>query len=227
LRDDFLQWKSLSTPGAALTLKEIGRETKPTEGLLISYELYVTGFSSDGLYDLATWPAGDSAPKTMLIGVSVDKTGRLYCAGKSKDQCKSNGDVPLRVTVLSRPGKPFRYALFNNLPRTNPAAIIATTSIIPEPIESHDGPCSLSVMRLTSLFEVGYLRAMGFTPNSFIDLDGISFGERHIAPLKTDDKGTAEWLLLPFVAGHSHGTTKMKVSGASCSPSLKFNWGEG
>jgi hypothetical protein len=162
----------------------------------------------------------------MLIGVSVDKNGRLYCAGKGKGQCKSQGDVPLRVTAYSAPGKPFRYALFNNLPRTDPAAIIATVTVFPEPIESHDGSCSVTVIRLTSLFEVVYLKAEGFAANSSITRDGVSFGEQHSGTMKTDDKGTATWLLLPFVEGHSSGTTKLKVSGSSCSPSVQFTWGQ-
>ncbi|MBI2682276.1 MAG: hypothetical protein HYX26_03520 [Acidobacteriales bacterium] len=193
LKADFLEWKTLPTHGATLSLIEIGRETNAEEGLLVTYELYATGFPTGGLYDLVVWPAGDPGPKNLLIGVSVDQNGHLYCAGKTVNQCKSNDDAPLRVTAFSRPGKPFRYGLYNNLPRTDPAVIVATVTVIPEPIEA---------------------------------LDGISFGERHGQTIKTDDKGNATWLLLPFVAGHIKGTTKLKVSGGSCSLSTQFDWGE-
>lgn len=225
LRDDFLLWQTLSTPGATLTAKEIERKRDAKEGLLVTYELYASGFPREAVYDLVTWPTGDLIPQTMLIGVSVDKDGRLYCAGKVKGQCKSDGDVPLRVTAFSRPGKPFRYALYNNLPRRSPSAIIATVVLIPEPIESHDGKCSVSVIRLMSLFEVAYLDANGFPPDSPIKLDGnaVTLGSEHA--FKSDKNGHASWLVLPLTDGHTSGTAKVNVSGSSCSQTVEFSWG--
>jgi len=49
---------------------------------------------------------------------------------------------------------------------------------------------------------------------------------KHPIKTKTDDDGNLQFATMPFVSGHTKGTTTMKATGAGCWPSVKFDWGK-
>lgn len=58
-----------------------------------------------------------------------------------------------------------------------------------------------------------------------VSFDSHSYDEKHPLTVQTDANGELHFSLLPFVAGHSKGTTTVKGTG-SCSPALTFDWGQ-
>jgi hypothetical protein len=210
-------WKTkLSSPGASIQAKRVGREGSP-----VSYNLYVSGLPSDVLYTALTWPVGQPEPSPIMSGVTVGKGGILICAGRTPEQCgdPSKKDDPIDFTFNPAKGEPYRLAL-------EAGSYRVTVVIVPDPIVANNKGCTLSVERLLPHFELAYFTGNGFPPDSDVSFDGESYGEKHPIKTKTDGKGNLEFALMPFVSGHRRGTTTVKNVGLNCSPSIKFDWGD-
>ena len=210
-------WRTrLPSPNTSLQAKEVERE-----GSVVRYNLYVSGLPTDKLYSVLSWPVGQAKPSTVFQGLSIGKGGLVICAGRTPGQCvdASEKDGPVDFTFNPAKGEPYRLALYSGDYR---AAIV----IVPDPIIGEDKGCSISVERLLPHFELAYLSGTGFSPNGDVKFDGESYGEKHAISAKADSQGNFSAALLPAVAGHQKGTTTLKGVGMSCSPSLKFDWGQ-
>jgi hypothetical protein len=199
------------------------RKGTPGVDLNVKYELYVCCLPNYLDYDLADWPNYADRPKTEMIGVSLDEDGRVICKGETADQCKftKSGRAPVDFTITNVDrGEPFRFAVFSG-----PRKLIVVGATIPSPIEVEDGPCRIEAIRLMRHFEVAWLKASGFTPSSTLTMDGISYGERQTGTLKANGNGEGEMLLLPFVKGHTAGTSLITVTDGKCAPKISFDWG--
>jgi hypothetical protein len=209
-------WRSkLSSPGASIQLKEVGRQ-----GSLVQYHLYVSGLPSNVLYTAVSWPVTQAKPSPVMEGVSLGKDGIVMCAGRTPEQCgdSSKKDDPIEFAFNAVKGEPYRVALVAG---NDKAAVV----IVPDPIVAKDKGCTLRVERLLPHFELAYLTGSGFPPNSDVSFDGESYGEKHPVNARTDSEGNLQFALMPFVAGHRKGTTTIKGGGTTCSPSIKFEWG--
>jgi hypothetical protein len=209
-------WKTkLSSPGASIRVKEVGRQ-----GSVVQYHLYVAGLPSDKLYTAASWPVTQAKPSPLMEGVSLGKDGIVMCAGRTPEQCgdSSKKDDPIEFTFNAAKGEPYRLALVAG---DDKVAVV----VVPDPIMAKDKGCTLSVERLLPHFEVTYIAGSGFPPNSDVSFDAQSYDEKHPVNTKTDSEGNLQFALLPFVAGHHKGTTTIKGVGTTCSPSIKFEWG--
>ena len=209
-------WRSkLSSPGAFIQVKEVGRQ-----GSLVRYHLYVSGLPFNELYTAVSWPVTQAKPSPVMEGVSLGKDGIVMCAGRTPEQCgdSSKKDDPIEFAFNAAKGEPYRLALVAG---NDKVAVV----IVPEPIMAKDKGCTLSVERLLPHFELAYFTGSGFPPNGDVSFDGESYGEKHPVSTKTDSDGNLQFALLPFVAGHHKGTTTIKGVGTTCSPSIKFEWG--
>lgn len=212
--------QKISSPGASMRAKEIGRR-----GSAVDYLLYVSGLPKDRLYSVQMWPVNRSGPYEAMAGVSLGEDGMVMCTGRMPGECADSSDKTDKdygqaaFTFDSLPGEPNRVALVNGEERV---AIV----IVPNPIVGRDRNCTISVVRLTPRFEVAYLTGSGFTPGSKVLVRGDSYGEKHVNPTVADADGNIRFAIVPFVAGHEKGTTQVTVSGPNCSPSLHFDWGQ-
>lgn len=209
-------WRTkLSSPGASVTVKEVGRQ-----GSLVQYHLYVSGMPSNKLYTVVSWPVTQAKPSATMEGVSLGKDGIVMCAGRTPEQCgdSSKKDDPIEFTFTPAKGEPYRLALVAG---DDKVAVV----IVPDPITADDKKCQLSVERLLPHFEVTYVAGSGFPPNSDVSFDTESYGEKHPFSVKADSEGNLLFALTPFVSGHKKGTTTIKGVGTSCSPQIKFEWG--
>lgn len=116
-------------------------------------------------------------------------------------------------------GEPFRIAVVNGDSK-------ATIVIVPNPIASKYKDCTLEVVRLTARFELAYFTGSGYPPNAEVTFNSESYGEKRTVKTIADDKGAIRFAMLPFVGGHSSGTTKIAATGLACAPSMKFKWGQ-
>jgi hypothetical protein len=211
-----IAWQTkLSSPGASIEAKEVGRQ-----GPVVQYHLYVSGLPAEKLYTVATWPVTQRKPSTLMEGVSLGKDGIVMCAGRTPEQCgdSSKKDDPIEFTFSPAKGEPYRLALVSG---DNRVAIV----IVPAPITVNDKGCTLSVVRLLPGFETAYFSGSGFAPDTEVTFEGRSYDETHPIKTKTDHAGNLQFAILPFVAGHKNGTTVVSDVGTGCSPKLKFEWG--
>ncbi|WP_348260993.1 hypothetical protein P8935_14400 [Telmatobacter sp. DSM 110680] len=210
-------WTSeVSTPGASIRVKEVGREES-----LVRYNLYVSGLPTDRVYTVLTWPIDRRMPYVLLEGVSIGKDGMLMCSGRLQDECDDpspDNHGVVDFAFRSEKGEPNRLALVASDLRV-------TVVIVPNPITAKDKACTLSVERLTPRFEAAYLIGSGYDPNTNITVDSSSYEERHAIQTMADSDGNIRFGIMPFVAGHATGTLYIKAIGSRCSPSMKFDWG--
>src|SRR4051812_37379116 len=80
---EHVRWKTkLSSPGASIRAKEVGRQ-----GSQVQYNLYVSGLPSEKLYTAVSWPVTQAKPAPIMEGVSLGKDGIVMCAGRAREQC--------------------------------------------------------------------------------------------------------------------------------------------
>jgi len=209
-------WETkLSSPGASIRAKEIGRQ-----GSVVRYNPYVSGLPSEELYTALSWPVAQAKPSPIMEGVSLGKGGIVMCAGRKPEQCgdSSKKDDPIDFAFDAAKGEPYRLALVAG---DNKVAVV----IVPDPIRAKDKGCTLSVERLLPRFELAYFTGSGFPPNSDVSFEGRSYDEMHPIKAKTDSERNLQFALMPFVSGHQKGSTTVKGVGMNCSPSIKFEWG--
>jgi hypothetical protein len=211
-------WGSrISTPGASLQAKEAGRD-----GAAIRYNLYASGLPTDRLYSIVSWPVTQGQPSTMLEGASLGKDGVVSCTGRQEGECNDPSNEDHGIVDLAfdpAKGEPFRLALVSGDQR---AAVV----IVPDPIVGKDKECTLNAVRLMAHFEVAYLTGSGYSPGTQASFESESLKEKHSITTSVDGKGDVRFALLPFVAGHTKGTMRIKGVGMGCSPSLQFDWGQ-
>jgi hypothetical protein len=213
-------WERISTPGASVAIKVAGRD-----GPVVRFNLFVTGLPADQLYSVVAWPVTEQKPITVFEGVSLGKNGLVMCTGRRDGECKdpsSPSDPDFGIVDLPiqpAKGEPFRLAVVNGDQR-------AAALIVPSPINVKDRQCTLDAVRLTPHFELAYLTGTGYPPNTEISFESESLGEKHMVKTRADTDGRVRFAMLPFVEGHSHGTTKIRPIDISCSPTLQFDWGQ-
>lgn len=212
-------WTKQSSPGASIQAKESSRHPDA-----VQYRLFVTGLPTDSLYTAWSWPV-NSQPQQVMEGITIGKDGVLSCAGKTPEQCTSpnpgGNDDAIDFTFYPQKGEPYRLAFISQHDPQTRVAIV----LVPKPIEGRDKGCTLNAIRLTPKFELSYITATGFAPNTDLSFDTRSWDEKHLIPGRTDAEGKTDLMMLNGVVGHDRGTTTVKVIGTQCSPSLRFDWG--
>lgn len=214
---EHIAWKSkISSPGALIQAKEVERQ-----GSVVRYSLYVSGLPVDRNYTLVSWPVTQAKPSTVMEGVSLGKEGIVISAGRTPEQCvdPSQKDGPVDFAFSPAKGEPYRIALVSKEYK-------ASVVIVPDPISATDKGCTVSVERLLPRFDLAYFTGSGFPPNIEVSFDSQSYDEKHTVKTKTDSTGGFQFAMLPFVTGHSKGTTGTRPVGIACSPLIKFDWGD-
>jgi hypothetical protein len=210
-------WKmNLGHSGVSIEAKQVAQQ-----GSYVQYHIFVSGLPTDVNYTVLQWPVTKPQPIPAIEGASLGKNGIVMCAGRTEEQCgnRSKPDDPIEFTFNPAKGEPFRLALVSGENR-------ATIVIVPDPISGKDKGCTLSVERLLPHFELAYISGSGFPPDTEINFDSHSYSEQHPLQAKTDSTGNLHFGMLPFVAGHKKGMTAVKAVGTTCSPFLKFDWGQ-
>jgi hypothetical protein len=212
-------WRTLSTPGVSIQAKESSRE----QGIF-QYRLYVTGLPQNQLYTVFNWPVNAQKPSVAFEGVSLGKDGLVSCTGRQEGECEdpdSSSKDAGAVDFTFKPvkGEPFRLALING----DSKALIV---VVPDPITAKDKGCTLDVVRLTPDFELAFFTGTGYPPNLEVTFNSESYNEKHTLKTTSDGDGKLHFAMMPFVAGHPKGATRIAAAGTACSPSLKFDWGQ-
>lgn len=211
-----IAWESkITTHGATIVAKE-----SEHHGNQVSYRLYVTGLPTDRLYTILTWPVTQKELSTAIEGASIGKEGVVMCAGRKKKECgnPATPDDPIDFALNPAPGEPSRLAIASGNFR---AAVV----IVPRSITNSDKACTIEALRLSPNFEIAYITGKGFPPNTDITFLSNSYDEERSNKTRSDADGNLKYVLLPYVVGHSGGTTTIAGKAADCSPKLSFDWG--
>ncbi len=183
--------------------------------------MYATGLPKDGVYTLLTWPVTQRGPSESLRGITFDESGLAVCAG-TPGTCGSpdKPNDPIDVVLKPVPGEPSRLALISA-----DQSIKVFAKIVPIPLRGEDQGCSVEAVLLTPGSELVAIEATGFPANTDVVLDTELEGERHGGKAKIDANGRYMSAVLPFKQGLAHGTAKVSLKAAQCSPSVSFPWG--
>jgi len=212
-----IAWKTrMSNEGASIQVKEIERR-----GSQVHYQLYVSGLPTDQLYNVISWPVTQTSPSNVIQGASLGDGGIVMCAGRTAKECgdSSQKDDPIDFAFDAAKAEPYRLALVAG-------SFKVATVIVPDPIIGKDKNCTITVERLLPHFELAYVSGQGFPPNVEVSFDTQSHGEGHLVKTAVDGQGNLQFALMPFVSGHSKGSTTVKAMGTTCSPSIEFDWGK-
>jgi len=217
------QWfrGQLSTPGIRVELREVFRKRENGQ-LGVQYHVFVSGAPSGQTYTVMEWPVTQAKPTPSTEGVTLGKDGIVMCAGRTPDECGNSEkpDDPIEFTYLPAKGEPYRMGLVSADGRTK-----AFWAVVPDPVQGKDRGCSVEAIRLMPRWEIAMLRVRGFRPSEQVTMSTKSYGESHDARVTVDAEGGFTTAVVRFVTGKSAGRTDVKLLGASCSPSVSFEWG--
>jgi hypothetical protein len=214
-------WGSkMNSPGAAITLKEIGRE-RMQQGTVVHYHLSASGMAGDQVYTLFTTSLGLSSTPA-LEGITFDRSGVAVCAGTPGTCTGEKPNDPIDLAVLAAKGEPKRFAVLSEDKESK-----AFAYVVPFPILGKDRGCTAEAILLTAKAEAVLIRAAGFVPGTEVRFVGLSDHETQQDVSKAGDDGSFYHVALPFVKGKSHGKARITLQSSACSPSLLFEWGEG
>ena len=206
---------STSSPNAKLTIQESSRPER-----IMKFRLFAEGVSKDEVYSIVVWPVTQKQPSEAQGGVTLDASGLAICAG-TPNTCRGDGpNDPIDLVFQAVPGEPLRVALVS----AN-GAIRVFAKIVPVPLRGEDRGCAVEGVLLTPAAEVVLIEGSGFPANSELTLDSDSEGEQHGQKIKADADGRYVSAMLPYKKGVAHGTLKVKLKSADCSPSVEIPWG--
>jgi hypothetical protein len=206
--DATINWDKSSSPGVKVRLELLKKGTLNGKAM-VDYRVKVDGASHDKLYRLTVWP------------VTVGSDGTVMCPANSEKSCAQRfKGKEVHLTYTPEIGEIFRQAMISD---DNQSKIFF--SMVPAPIIERDKACSLEAVRLSPSFELALIRGHGFTAGEPLSLRTQSYQEVHTVPAKADAEGNFFLSITPTVKGRTSGVIEISAKGASCSPTISFNWG--
>lgn len=217
-----INWDRASSPGMKAEMLLV-KKTQLRAHMALTYRVKVTGAPENQRYVLLSWPITFPKPLALMDGLAIDPNGVVFCPAHSTGGCAKNFDgLPINLEYTPVKGEVLRSALISADQKSK-----IFFSIVPDPIVTKEGACSLELVRLSPGFELVLIRAKGFAAGESIAFHTQSYDEVHDVNVKASPQGEFWAPLTPFVAGRKSGTSNVTAKGSKCSPALSFNWGEG
>lgn len=205
-----------SSPNVSLAFVEESRS-----GANFRYTLRATGVPPGAVFTLMSWAVTQRGPTEVLDGVTFDDKGVAICAGRAGtcgDPAVPND--PIHFPFRAVPGEPVRLGIISS-----DSSIKAFAKIVPLPLQGEDKGCRVSATLLLQGAALLFVEGTGFAPNTEVTMSGNSEGEKHDSKEKVDAQGRFVSALMPAKAGITHGSIKIVVKSASCSPAVSVPWG--
>ena len=214
----------LSTPGISAKARQVTNKID-NGALLVQYNVTLVGAPKDQTYTFLSWPINESQPIEQMKGLALGFNGMVVCGSLTPEQCSSmvtkQKHDPVDLTFYPAKGELVRLSFVSADGKSK-----VFFAAVPEPILKKDKSCSLEAVRLMPKFEVAMIRAKGFQPNEDLHLESKSYEEAVAKQAKADANGEYVSALQPFVKGKQNGKTIVTLKGASCAPSISFEWGK-
>jgi hypothetical protein len=212
-------FEQMVPPSTSIEAKEVSREGKSGNDLVVKYHIFVKGAPLGTLFKCLNWPPNAEKPSVTLEGISIGKDGILMCAGRNPEQCgdPQKPDDPIEFTVLPMKGEPSRFAFVSSDIRIG-------TVMVADPIEAKDKTCTISLVRLTRAFDLAFLSGAGYAPNTDVHYTVSSEMTSNFV-VKADSNGTIRVGVIPYPGKKKQGTASVKISETTCSPEASWEWG--
>src|SRR6266496_215644 len=196
--------------GARLTFRETSRRASP-DGEIVNYALQADGLPQGKSYTLVG--------KWMNGKVGVIKALHLDASGRVLTQDGEELSVAL--------GRMFRGEFIEFTLASDDGTVKASVAMTLHPMEAAgNGGCRLSVKPMSIRGDVFQIIGAGFQPGQKIKAVAISEGEVAHPRWKAKDDGSLNVVVLPAVVGKSGGEASVTASDASCSVTVRYNWGD-
>lgn len=226
-------------PGLSIEAREVSRKGTSGKDLEVRYNIYVKGVPLDTMLRQVQWPVGSENPIPGIGGITLNKDGLMICAGRTAEQCHSSKQLDAPVAFdMQTPlkGEPRRSVFMA------PNLRIAI-SLVPDPVQSVDGKCSLSAIRLSPKFELAMIEGFGFRPDTdvhirfsddqsagvttFVDGKGITSANAATTNIavRSDSSGAIQTAALANASKYPRGLETVEVTDPNCHPKITYEWG--
>jgi hypothetical protein len=202
-----------ASPGIRIQLVELP-SAAPSGA--VRYSLRTDGFPPGITVGLWTKDFGQYF-KEVIPGIRFDPSGVLIAPDSPGGR---------RGPIELDPGPYPRGAAWGVALASDDHQVAAFARVIPHPIESRDGPCSVS-LELISLFGNRFLASgAGFVPGESARVEATSAGRTTYRVLRVSAEGS----LPPDVVSHGEAgadpTARYAVKALKCKPLVEYQWGE-
>ncbi|MGC2422613.1 MAG: hypothetical protein WA405_13290 [Candidatus Acidiferrales bacterium] len=225
------EWGSNSASTLKLEFREIDR-ARDAGSTRIMYHLETAGFPEGKTYQLWVRQSGDQKVFPLVEGYSADPAGKLICASASpgtQEQTPASARMMHCVSL-----EIFRYIVDHHVKGepvdlafvSTDGSVRAFARAFPFPIQAQDGKCSLTIEILASDGGFFNVHGEGFAPGENLKILFTSGKQKKEGSQQTSPQGDFEAGLLPAVAGKKSGSATFAATGASCHPSVTFDWGK-
>lgn len=203
-----------ATPGVRLELVELPR-TKT--GAPLAYRMRLTGAGPDLEFELWTQDFGALFRK-LSSGLRADKEGTVVSRSRSK---ASQAPVPVTVAPRSLPrGAAWSVALVSS-----DRSIRAFAAVIPRPIVSRSGPCTLQLELVSYKGDRFVATGSGFTPGDEVTMrstiGGLTTDKRRRIPV--DGRLPTDVIVRDTIPRDPRA--RYAVTGRSCNVAIHYTWG--
>ncbi len=215
-----------STPGVSLSMLELKRETGGEGSPEVTYAFKARDFPRDKVYSLWAFYSYQD-PARLLSRLVVDDDGVMVVDEVTPDGSGQWEPAPLEtalpLTLHSfKKGEEFRFGLISA-----DEQIKAYTSVVPESLETRQGPCYLRLGPWLPGDTVFAAQGSGFTRGEVLRVDSKSGDSLLTSKVEVDADGEFFTYVHPEVPGERRGVADLTVAGESCSLSLEYEWGAG
>jgi hypothetical protein len=236
LQDEFEQ---TVPPGVSIEAREVYRKGTSGKDLEVRYNVIVKGVPLGTTLRQVQFPVNTDKAVPGINGITLNSDGLMICAGRTPSQCHNGDKLDSPVVFVQQnllKGEPRRSVFLA-------PDLRIPISIVPDPVQSEDGGCKLSAIRLSAKFELSRIEGSGFSPNSDIHLRfsdsesaGVSlissdgaFAPAHggdtIVAVKSDNRGAIQTETLFNTLKNPSGLETVEVADPRCSPKISYKWG--
>jgi hypothetical protein len=213
-----LEWgEKYNSAGATLIVKETGR-VRTNGQTVVTYNLFVSGLPKDPKYIVWTKLPGTN-PQT-VADAFLNKDGLVVSA--LADSAHNIAEDPVDLKVVSGRGEVKQFAVVSD-----DAKYRVFGEVVPFPIETANGPCSLSLTMMGPNYSAVSIVVTGLQPKEKIQIHQQSGNEGGDSKATAAADGTYRATVLPFVKGQSSGKFTFAVTAGACGVGIAIPWGQG
>jgi hypothetical protein len=213
-----VEWgEKFNSAGANLVVKETGR-VRTNGQTVITYNLFVSGLPKEAEYTLWT-----KLPGTNPQGVAdafINKDGLVV--NVLADPEHNVAEDPINLKVVAGRGEPKQFAIISNDEKYR-----VFGQVIPFPIATESGPCSISVTMMGPNYSAVYIVVSGLSPKEEIQIHQQSGNEGGNSKAVAAADGSYRVTVFPFVKGQPSGKLAFAVTTKTCGVGIGIPWGQG
>jgi hypothetical protein len=215
---DRVAWgEKFNSQGATMTIKENGR-TRVNGQTVITYHLFVSGLPND--LDYVLWSKLPGTDPQTVADAFINKDGLIV--NVLADPAHNVAEDPIDLKVVAGRGELKQFGLVSNDGKYR-----VFGEVVPFPIETTSGPCSISVTMLGPNYSAVNVVVTGLPPKEEIQIHQQSGNERGDSKATAAADGSYRATIFPVVKGQPSGKLTFAVTAKTCGVGIAIPWGQG